>query len=135
MTYAFENLGVRALSITQPRERSPEARLFEALDHPRAADRPYLSIWSHGGFEEWTWDDWRELAESSLLACANWASSRGMRVACVLTNAPAVCSGVLAVWLAGGVVASLLMPRAACPPTSTCGSSERSSASSTPMSS
>jgi fatty-acyl-CoA synthase len=86
------------------------ARLLDAMYESRPSAGPYLRVWNGGGFDELSWDDWRSRAERSVAGVRALGVERGKAVACVLTNSPAVCSGVIAVWLAGGMVASLPTP-------------------------
>ncbi|CAM5284030.1 hypothetical protein SALBM135S_06078 [Streptomyces alboniger] len=73
---------------------------------------------SHGVLHEWNGDafdhtPWREVVEDAHGMAAGLRTlgvGPGIRVAAVLTNTPDTVRGLLAVWLAGGVVASLPLP-------------------------
>lgn len=86
-------------------EPSSGPSLFESFDQPRDGFRAL--IWGGDGFEDWDWGQWRAEASSMAAGLRALGVEPGSRVACVLTNSPAVCAAVPAVWLAGGVVLSL----------------------------
>ncbi|WP_326598964.1 AMP-binding protein [Streptomyces sp. NBC_01803] len=73
---------------------------------------------SHGTLHVWAGEDfehtpWREVAADAhgMAAALRGAGVRpGTRVATILTNTPATVRGLLAIWLAGGAVASLPLP-------------------------
>lgn len=79
--------------------------LFEGFERPREGFR--ASIWAGDDFEHWDWDHWRAEASSMAAGLRALGVEPGSRVACVLTNCPACCAAVPAVWLAGGTVLSL----------------------------
>ncbi|UNZ19543.1 AMP-binding protein [Streptomyces sp. 891-h] len=73
---------------------------------------------SHGVLHIWNGDEfehtpWRDVARDSLAMAAalrRRGVRPGTRVAAILTNTPDTVRGLLAVWLAGGAVASLPLP-------------------------
>ncbi|WP_369217279.1 AMP-binding protein [Streptomyces flavofungini] len=73
---------------------------------------------SHGVLHEWNGDafdhtPWREVVADAHGMAAGLRAlgvGPGTRVACILTNSPGTVRGLLAVWLAGGAVASLPLP-------------------------
>ncbi|MFC8130871.1 AMP-binding protein [Streptomyces sp. NPDC057302] len=81
---------------------------FQALTHGA----------SHGVLHEWTGEEfehtpWREVARDAHGMAAGLRAlgvGPGTRVAAILTNTPDTVRGLLAVWLAGGAVASLPLP-------------------------
>ena len=84
--------------------------LFDALDDARPLDRPHLSVWNGGGFDHLSWDGWRTKAEQATRGVRELGIAPRQPVPCVLTNTSAVCAATMAVWLAGGTVASLPTP-------------------------
>jgi fatty-acyl-CoA synthase len=83
----------------------PAPTLLEGFDRPRQNFR--ASIWAGDRFEHWDWDEWRSEASSLAAGLRAVGVEPGSKVACVLTNCPAACALVPAVWLAGGTVLSL----------------------------
>jgi acyl-CoA synthetase (AMP-forming)/AMP-acid ligase II len=81
-------------------------RFVEGLGEQRDADWR-LSVWQRGAFVELGWDDWRSGAEGCAASLRQRGVGPGTRVACVLTNAPSVCTGAIGIWLAGGTIVSL----------------------------
>jgi fatty-acyl-CoA synthase len=79
---------------------------FDALGERRGS-ATQISVWQRGRFVEVTWDQWRSGAQRSAARLRLMGVNRDSRVACVLTNAPSVCTGVIGIWLAGGCVVSL----------------------------
>lgn len=79
--------------------------LFAGFEQPRDGFR--VSIWNGDTYEHWDWDGWRAEASSMAAGLRAIGVERGSRVACVLTNCPAACALVPAVWLAGGTILSL----------------------------
>ncbi len=69
-----------------------------------------LHCWVGDGFETADWTDVVADAQGMAAALRSAGVEPGARVATVLTNGPATVRGLLAVWLAGGVVASLPVP-------------------------
>ncbi|MFG3093130.1 AMP-binding protein [Streptomyces sp. NPDC048202] len=73
---------------------------------------------SHGVLHEWNGEEfdhtpWREVVEDAHAMAVGLRSlgvGPGTRVACILTNTPGTVRGLLAIWLAGGAVASLPLP-------------------------
>ncbi|WEO99086.1 AMP-binding protein [Streptomyces sp. FXJ1.172] len=73
---------------------------------------------SHGVLHEWNGEEfdhtpWREVvkdAHAMAVGLRSLGVRPGTRVACILTNTPDTVRGLLAVWLAGGAVASLPLP-------------------------
>ncbi|MEV8034418.1 AMP-binding protein [Streptomyces sp. NPDC002742] len=73
---------------------------------------------SHGVLHEWNGDafdhtPWREVVGNAHGMAAGLRAlgvRPGTRVACILTNTPDTVRGLLAIWLAGGAVASLPLP-------------------------
>ncbi len=102
------------LQNAQPVTTDPTAgtrtRLFDALDEARPLERPYLSVWNGDGFDDLSWDDWRAMIEGATRGVRELGIEPRQPVPCVLTNTSAVCAGALAIWLAGGTVASLPTP-------------------------
>lgn len=86
------------------------ARLLDAMFEARPVDRQFLSVWNGRGYDDMSWDDWRRAAERATSGVRALGIEPGRTVGCVLTNASAVCVGVIAIWIAGGVVASLPTP-------------------------
>lgn len=84
---------------------SSEPSLFGRFEQPRDGFR--ASIWNGDTYEHWDWDRWRAEASSMAAGLRAIGVERGSRVACVLTNCPAACALVPAVWLAGGTALSL----------------------------
>ncbi len=66
-----------------------------------------LSVWNGRGFTELTWDAWRAGSERSAAALRALGVGPGTRVACILGNSRAVCTGAIGVWGAGGCIVSL----------------------------
>lgn len=81
--------------------------LFDALTSRK---RRSLHHWDGNGFAELAWDT--VIADAHRVAAGLRARGvgGGRPVACVLTNTAEVVRGMLAVWLAGGAVASLPVP-------------------------
>jgi len=102
--------------LPEPRSAPPapaagaRTRLFDVLDHARPRERPCLSVWNGGGFDELSWDDWRRMIERATRGVRDLGVQPRQPVSCVLTNTSAVCAGAFAVWLAGGTIASLPTP-------------------------
>jgi fatty-acyl-CoA synthase len=69
-----------------------------------------LHCWVDGSFQTAEWSEVVTDAEAMAAALRRAGVEPGARVATVLTNGPATVRGLLAVWLAGGVVASLPVP-------------------------
>lgn len=85
-------------------------RLLDPMLEIRPSVRPLLSVWNGRDFDDMSWDQWRLAASGATLGVRALGVEPGRRVGCVLTNSSAVCVGVIAIWLAGGVVASLPTP-------------------------
>jgi acyl-CoA synthetase (AMP-forming)/AMP-acid ligase II len=79
--------------------------LFAGFERPREGF--HASIWSDDGFVRWDWDDWRREATAMAAGLRALDVEPGSRVACVLTNCPACCAVVPAIWLTGATVLSL----------------------------
>ncbi|MCM6774561.1 AMP-binding protein [Nocardia sp. CDC159] len=80
-------------------------RLFGGSARPRAA----LHCWTGTRFEGASWDEVVRDAERMTAGLRRAGVRSGTRVAAVLGNSPDTVRGLLAVWLAGGMVASLPM--------------------------
>lgn len=72
--------------------------------------RTALHCWQGDGYEAHPWGRMVHDAERMTAGLRRAGVEPGARVASVLTNAPEVVRGILGVWLAGGVVASLPVP-------------------------
>jgi fatty-acyl-CoA synthase len=83
--------------------------LWESLVEERYG-RGYLRCAVDGQLEASPWSDVVADAHTMATALRRLGVAPGTRVATVLTNSPAAVRGLLAVWLAGGVVASLPVP-------------------------
>lgn len=82
--------------------------LFDALTN--GASRGVLHEWTGDAF---THTPWRDVAREAHIMAAELRRlgvTPGTRVATILTNTPDTVRGLLAVWLAGGAVASLPLP-------------------------
>jgi acyl-CoA synthetase (AMP-forming)/AMP-acid ligase II len=66
-----------------------------------------LFAWRDGSIERWSSADLRRTASRMAADLRARGVSPGARVGCILTNTPEACCSVLAVWMLGGVVASL----------------------------
>jgi fatty-acyl-CoA synthase len=69
-----------------------------------------LHCWTGTGFDRTPWPDVVREAEAMTAGLRRRGVRPGTRVATVLTNTPTAVRGLLAVWLAGGAVASLPAP-------------------------
>src|SRR3954451_1587367 len=96
---------IRSALASEGVEASPSPALLEGFEQPRDGFR--ASIWAGGSFEHWDWDGWRAAATAMAAGLREKGVQPGSRVACVLTNCPAACAAVPAIWLAGGTVLSL----------------------------
>jgi len=76
----------------------------------RGPGRASLHCWVADGWEAATWRDVVADAEAMTAGLRRCGVRPGTRVATVLTNGPHAVRGLLAVWLAGGAVASLPVP-------------------------
>jgi len=74
------------------------------------ARRTELHCWDGDGYQAHPWNEMVREAEQMTAGLRGAGVEPGSRVAAVLTNGPQVVRGILAVWLAGGVVASLPVP-------------------------
>jgi fatty-acyl-CoA synthase len=83
------------------------SRLWDSLVRP---GRSALHCWTGGGFDRTPWPEVVRQAEAMTLGLRKRGVRPGTRVATVLTNTPNAVRGLLAVWLAGGSVASLPVP-------------------------
>ena len=83
--------------------------LWQALAS-NGSSRSSLHAWDGRRFESSTWSDVVRDAEAMTHGLRGAGVRRGETVAAVLTNHPAVVRGMLAVWLAGGRIASLPVP-------------------------
>ncbi|MGK5637859.1 AMP-binding protein [Streptomyces sp. URMC 126] len=81
---------------------------FSALTN--GSSRGVLHAWSGDVFEHTPWRDVVRDAHGMAARLRTLGVRPGTRVACVLTNTPDAVRGLLAVWLAGGAVASLPLP-------------------------
>lgn len=72
--------------------------------------RTALHCWQGDGYVAHPWNEIVRDAERMTAGLRRAGVEPGTRVATVLTNAPQVVRGILGVWLAGGVVASLPVP-------------------------
>ncbi len=87
-------------------ETVPTSSLWDPLDRA-SARAALLSAWDEDGYKSWSWDQWRERAFRFAGGLRREGVQPGDRVAFVLTNAPAICAGVLGAWLAGACVVSV----------------------------
>lgn len=83
--------------------------LLERLTHPDGAERA-LWTWTGSHFTASRWSDLVLDAHGMAASLRQRGVEPGTPVGCVLTNSADAASAVLAVWLAGGVVASLPIP-------------------------
>ena len=81
--------------------------LFENLSRGHAAE---LVHWEDGGFERTPWDALLQEAREIAAGVRALGCERGQIVPAVLTNTRSTLAGIVGVWLAGGVVASLPVP-------------------------
>lgn len=95
-------LDLRTDAVSAPSLWEPFGRQWSAA--------PMLSVWDGGQFVDLDWDAWRSGALRAAGALRALGAGPGVRVACVLTNAPAVCSGALGVFLSGATLVSLPIP-------------------------
>lgn len=94
----------------------PPISLWDPLHRPRTGG-PLLAAWSGSTYTEWTWRDWYDRASRFAGALRRNGVQSGDRVAFLLTNATAVCAGVLGTWLAGACVISVpVISRGMAPP-------------------
>ena len=90
--------------------------LWQPLDR-RGGHADLLRVWDGSGFISWSWEEWLRRALCIAAGLRAGGMRRGDRVACLLTNGPAACAGVLGVWFAGGCVVSMpLIARGMAPP-------------------
>ncbi|MCD0448228.1 AMP-binding protein [Actinocorallia sp. API 0066] len=75
-----------------------------------AARRSRVNVWTGDRFSGATWGDVVADARRMSGGLRKLGVGPGVRVATILTNTPLAVRGVLAVWLAGGAVASLPVP-------------------------
>lgn len=88
----------------------PDGSLWDALTGAGRGLRSPVHLWVEDG---WQATSWREIvadAENMTAGLRRLGVRPGTTVASVLTNGPAAVRGLLAVWLAGGAVASLPVP-------------------------
>lgn len=74
------------------------------------ARRTALHCWQGDGYVAHPWGRMTEDAERMTAGLRRAGVEPGARVAAILTNGPQVVRGILGVWLAGGVIASLPVP-------------------------
>ncbi|HEY8501222.1 MAG TPA: AMP-binding protein, partial [Solirubrobacterales bacterium] len=74
------------------------------------ARRTALHCWQGEGYVTHPWGRMAEDAERMTAGLRRAGVEPGARVAAILTNGPQVVRGILGVWLAGGVIASLPVP-------------------------
>lgn len=86
---------------------SSDARLWQRLTVDASRYHTRVSFWAGNGYQAGTWPEVVRDAECMTAGLRRAGVERGSRVAVVLTNGPHAARGLLAVWLAGGVVASL----------------------------
>lgn len=82
--------------------------LFRSLTN--GSTRGTLHVWNGDRFEHLPWREVAADAHGMAAALRAEGVRPGTRVACVLTNTPDTVRGLLAIWLAGGAVASLPLP-------------------------
>lgn len=83
--------------------------LWDSLLSPsRPTDE--LRIWEEEGFRSESWESVVSAGERAAVGLRKRGVESGSVVACVLTNTFDVCAGLLGIWLAGGIVASLPTP-------------------------
>jgi fatty-acyl-CoA synthase len=82
--------------------------IWDALADTSA--RGCLRTWEDGRFVVTPWRDVLTRAQGAAARLRRLGVTPGTRVACVLTNSVDVVCGLLGVWLAGGVIASLPLP-------------------------
>ncbi|MEV8020012.1 AMP-binding protein [Streptomyces sp. NPDC086554] len=83
-------------------------QLFDALTN--SASRGVLHEWTGDEFTHTPWRDVVKDAHKMATELRRLGVTPGARVATILTNTPDTVRGLLAVWLAGGAVASLPLP-------------------------
>jgi acyl-CoA synthetase (AMP-forming)/AMP-acid ligase II len=86
------------------------ANLWDELCASGAAGTSIRFLDAGGEYVEWPWEDCVREAERVAAGLRERGIRRGSRVACVLTNSAAVCTGLFGIWLAGGTVVSLPTP-------------------------
>lgn len=85
---------------------SREAGLWDPFGAERNSG-VQLTSWDGAQYVRWAWDQWRDASLQAAAGLRHAGIEEGSRVACVLTNSPETCAGVLAMWLAGAMVLSL----------------------------
>jgi fatty-acyl-CoA synthase len=83
-----------------------ERSLWDPLNR-RGARSDHLLAWDGGRYAKWSWEEWRDRALRFAGGLRRLGVQPGDRVACLLTNSPEACSGVLGVWLTGATLLSL----------------------------
>ncbi|HYS36189.1 MAG TPA: AMP-binding protein [Pseudonocardiaceae bacterium] len=86
----------------------PRTLIWDALDDTSA--RGSLCTWEDGRFVVTSWCGVLSRARRVAARLRGFGVVPGTRVACVLTNSVHVVCGLLGVWLAGGVIASVPLP-------------------------
>jgi fatty-acyl-CoA synthase len=86
------------------------ADLWDGLTRRASTHRTSLHCWTGAGYETSSWARVVREAELMTTGLRRAGVRPGTRVAAVLTNHPQAVRGLLAVWLAGGAVASLPVP-------------------------
>lgn len=84
-------------------------RLWQRLTVEASRYRSSVHFWAGTGYQVTSWPELVRDAEAMTAGLRRAGVAPGSRVAAVLTNGPHAARGLLAVWLAGGVVASLPM--------------------------
>jgi fatty-acyl-CoA synthase len=84
-------------------------KLWDSLLSPPSGSNE-LRTWEGDGFRAESWDSVVSAGERAAVGLRKRGVEPGSVVACVLTNTFEVCAGLLGIWLAGGVVASLPTP-------------------------
>lgn len=84
--------------------------LWDSLTSKGVRSSSSLHCWVDGRLESARWSEVVRDAEAMTAGLRRVGVSPGTRVASVLTNGPQVVRGILGVWFAGGVLASLPVP-------------------------
>ena len=84
----------------------PEPSLWDPLTREGGRSDLLLS-WTGDAYTAWSWEDWCARSLRFARALRELGVRAGDRVACLLTNSPDVCAGVLGVWLSGATLLSL----------------------------
>lgn len=83
--------------------------LWQRLTADASRSRSSVHFWADGGYRATSWRELVRDAEAMTAGLRRAGVTPGTRVAAVLANGAPTARGLLAVWLAGGVVASLPM--------------------------